>query len=71
MEGFGFQFICVFCLGTRDALESPELPEWCPSCGSRDPWSGPIPRSRFDRSDAEKLVDSPFYVAAMGSGETG
>ena len=67
MEGFGFQFVCAGCLRAWGVLDSPELPEVCPGCGLRDPWTGPIARTRFARRHPEGLVDSPFYLGAQGA----
>jgi len=68
VEGIGFQFVCAGCLATRGVLEAPELPEVCPACGLRDPWTGPFEGSRFERRDPAGLVESPFYLAAFGAG---
>src|SRR4051794_6246990 len=61
--GFGFQFVCAGCLTTRGVLESPELPDVCPRCGLREPWTGPVARERFRPRLSTDLMDSPFYLA--------
>jgi hypothetical protein len=66
MEDFGFDLVCASCLTTRGLLESERLPEVCPDCGARDPWKGPFARPRV--TDAEQLVESPFYLGASGFG---
>jgi hypothetical protein len=65
MEGFGFELVCASCLATRGLLESERLPECCPQCGARDPWTGPFAEPRFGK--AEQLAESPFYLGASGS----
>ena len=64
VERFGFQFVCVGCLTYHGVLDAPALPDECPVCGLRDPWAGPIARTRFSTDDRETMLDSPFYVAA-------
>src|SRR3954454_21055846 len=65
--GFGFQFVCAGCLTSRGVLESPELPETCPRCGLRDPWTGPVARERFNRRVRPELPESPFYMGAQSA----
>jgi hypothetical protein len=72
VDAYGFQFVCAGCLAGRDVLAAPDLPEECPGCGLRDPWTGPVARSRFTRrTHRSEVVESPFYLGASALRERG